>query len=164
MTPKLLKTRLKKIDVHTGPGLGIDGAGQMNVEVEAGVAPVPANERQAAAQVTIKIEGIPKKAKDQTQYAFKAEIVILGTYEWPKKPPHNIDRELTNALCQPLYVMAVTDLTTLIPRTGAGLVRFPWTIDDGDDATPPPTKPASTKRAPAKGATPRAPRRKAIAV
>jgi hypothetical protein len=138
MIPKLVRTRLKKIDVHSGSGLSLGGAGTMNVEVEASLSGTPGNDRHAIAEVRIAIEGVPKKAKDKTQYAFKAEAIVQGVYEWPEKVVSEKlkDRDLTNTLCQPLHVIAVTELITLVPRTGAGTITLPWTIDDGVEELP----------------------------
>lgn len=119
----------------------------MSVEVSAGLGKVSSDNLQALAEVTIAIKGIPEKAKDKDQYAFSAEIVMQGVYTWPQRRPSNLnDKDLTNQLCQPLYVMAVTEITRLVNGTGMGRITLPWTIDDNGDRQPH-SQPSAKKRA-----------------
>ena len=145
MNPRLIKTRFKKIDVHTGPGEQLQGGGKMSVEVTAGLGNDAKDSRRVVAEVTITIKGIPEKAKDESQYAFSAEITMQGVYEWAEKAPSNLeDKNLTNMLCQPLYVTSVSEITMLVQRTGVGTISLPWTIDDNDEGLP--TKKPTAKK------------------
>lgn len=145
MNPQLIKTRFKKIDVHTGPGERLKGGGKMSVEVTAGLSKDAKDNRRVVAEVTIAIKGIPEKAKDESQYAFSAEITIQGVYEWAEKAPDNLSNKgLTNTLCQPLYVTSVSEIVMLVQRLGVGNISLPWTIDDNGEEQPT-KKPAAKK-------------------
>lgn len=145
MNPQLIKTRFKKINVHTGPGERLQGGGKLSVEVTAGLNKVAKDNRRVVAEVTIDIKGIPEKANDESQYAFSAEITMQGVYEWAEKAPGNLkDKVLTNTLCQPLYVTSVSEIIMLVPKTGAGTISLPWTIDDNGEE--PPTKKSAAKK------------------
>lgn len=145
MTQTLINTRFKKIDVHTGPGFSLDKGGKMNIEVSAGLSPIQNNSRRVAAKVSIVVVGIPQKATDDSQYAFKGEVVVVGVYEWAESAPSKLqDDVLATELCQPLYVLAANELTTLVPRTGAGTISLPWTLEGGGDI-PSPLKDAPKK-------------------
>lgn len=145
MNPQLVKTRFKKINVHIGPGERIQGGGTMSVEVTAGLSKVAKDDRRVTAEVTIDIKGIPEKAKDESQYAFSAQISMQGVYEWAEKAPGDLnDTGLTNTLCQPLYVTSVSEIVMLVQRTGVGNISLPWTIDDNGKELP--TKKSAAKK------------------
>lgn len=149
VTPRLVSTRFRKIDIHVGPGDRLEGGGKMSVEVTAGLNAAASNSRQILAETTITILGIPNKAKDDSDFAFKAEIVGQGIYEWPEKVPDNLqDSVLTETLCQPIYVLLVQEVTSLVQRTGLGTINLPWTINENG-------KEPAKKKTPAKKSAPR---------
>jgi len=129
MTAQLIKVRFLRINADIGkdPKL-ISSGGQLKIESSIGLKENESNIREAVAQVTLQVTGIPNGASDYNNFAFKIDIIVHGLYEWPtgKRPRNLKDQKLMHLLCAPLYPLAVAEATNIAPRIGFNGVVIPW--------------------------------------
>lgn len=111
MKARLLNTRFEKIHAYTGPGINLKPGGKMETNISTSLLDIKMHPRQVLTKVDLSITGIPSEAKDDSQFAFKVEIVCVGRYDWPslKERPDLKDKEIVTLLCNPIYLLAAAE-------------------------------------------------------
>lgn len=156
MTAELVRVSFVRINAELGEGPKLTG-GHLKVETSVSLSEKDDNPREAIARVSLLVMGIPKGESDDGQFAFKIEIAVQGLYAWPegKRPKDLKDKNLLHLFCQPLYPLAVAEVTNIAPRLGFNGVVIPW---DFKTEEPPQAAVKKTKKsAPSVAATGRKP-------
>lgn len=134
----LRSSYFEKIIAQLGPGMALKRGGQIDTEITSQVLEVKDNPKQAIAKVGMSTTAVSTEAKDDSQYSFKMELVIVGMYEWPTldKRPNLEDDNVTSLLCQPLYVQVVSQAGDLARRLNMGNLNIPWAYGSLGDEEP----------------------------
>lgn len=151
-TSRLQGTQFKSVNAErykTGSSNGV-----LYCSVTVSLARDKENHKVAKAEVAVNVKGLPKDAPlDTNDVIFKVDVSVQGRYEWPVElPADDFSTEVTNALCQALFVVAIDRVHALMADMGAGRptldVDLRKIADHNlpEESSPEATRPAAAKR------------------
>lgn len=147
MKARLLNTRFEKIHAHTGPGIKLKPGGKVDIQISASLQDMEKQPRQTIAKVELSVTGIPSEAEDNSQFAFKVEIVCVGLYDWPSliERPNLKDKEITTLLCNPIYLLAAAEAKRVFNTFEVGSLSLTADMRLANDKKPDAKKSARRK-------------------
>lgn len=135
---RLTQVRFSQISAHRA-SVG-NSAGSLLFNTTASVVSHKTDANKALAKISLDARGIPKDAAENTnEFAFRAELEIRGIYRLPDGVTSEMLKrtDVTNLLCQPLYVLAMRKTESVLADLGVTGLQFDCdlrTIADGSSA------------------------------